>query len=92
MEEIKTNKEMLDKADLRKFGIPLDVKIKINDNLPPNYQTILYFCRVLWRDGKIEKVESEGGEVKIKLLNGEAWHIIRHKQMLIDLFPDVEFK
>ena len=39
------------------------------------------------------QVESEGGEVKIKLLGGGAiWHTIRHKQMLIDLFPDVEFK
>ena len=90
-DEIKANKDMLNKIELKQFQIPDDTKLHLNDNLPPYYETILYCCRVLRREGKISKMETEDREIKIKLLNGKCWHIIRHKQMLIDLFPDFEF-
>lgn len=92
VDEIKAMKDLIKTIDIEKYDMADDVKLSITDNLPPCYQTILYYCRVLRRDGKIAKMVTEDREIKIKLLSGKCWHTIRHKQMLVDLFPDFEFR
>ena len=90
VDEIKKNKDILNSIDLSNFDISDDCKLYVNDNLSPGYQSILYHCKKLRREGKINKLITEGGEIQIKLLNGQCWHTIRNEQMLKDLFPDFE--
>ena len=92
MEEALDNWNKLSNLDNNDVGLPPTTgNIFINSHLTPYASKIAYQCRQLKKKGKIKKLSTNKGIVKIKLMDDSGgvdslrWQTISHLNELMDL-------
>ena len=85
-----TNRKMVGRILSSKSSLPEN--IFINESLCPRNKTIRGRCNVLKKAGKISKIGTRNGMIRVKLPNAASYININHEDDLYDLFPDFEFE
>ena len=93
-EDCLDNRKKLQNFNREACGLGPDVKLFVNQNLSPYMAQLAYYCRVLKREGLIERVTTFKGVVKVSRLispNGtQRTHVIAHKQDIVKFVPNLD--
>ena len=91
-EDCLSNRKKLANFDREAVGLDPDVNIYVNGNLSPYMNKLAFYCRVLKRRGKIARMTTFKGVIKITMNTGGrvATNVIGHKQDLVKFFPDLD--
>ena len=84
-EDCLANRKQLQNFDLESVGFQPDTQIYISENLSPYMSRLAYYCRVLKRRGKINRLTTFKSLIKIsRSVGGEgSTDVIQHKEDLL---------
>ena len=74
-------------------GLNPQANIYIRENLSPYMNKLAYYCRVLRREGYIDKITTFKGVIKVSRTVGmtqKSVSVISHKKDLLKIFPDLD--
>ena len=91
-EDCLVNRKKLKNFDLESVGFDSDAQIFINENLSPYMSRLAYYCRVLKRQGLVNKLTTFKGVIKITRSSGtdHQMDVIQHKEDLVKIFPNLD--
>ena len=84
-----SNRKMVGRILSLKSKLP--EHIFVNESLCPRNKAIRGRCNVLKKAGKITKIVTRNGMLRIKLPNADNYISLNHEDDLFELFPDFEF-
>ena len=78
--------------DREAHGLNPQVNIFVRENLSPFMAKLAYYCRVLKREGYIDRLTTFKGVLKVyrTVEMQTASTIISHKNDLVNIFPDLD--